>query len=46
MLIQNYYAPQKLPSSQGEGSVYWSVNPTGHAILFIHGFLGQTIGTW
>lgn len=25
---------------------YWSLNPSGHAIVFVHGFGGSATGTW
>jgi alpha-beta hydrolase superfamily lysophospholipase len=46
MFVQNHYIPQKIKCPQREGIAYWSTNPTGHAIVFVHGFRGHVTNTW
>jgi pimeloyl-ACP methyl ester carboxylesterase len=46
MVAQNHYAPQKVPCPQRDGTAYWSIKPTGQAIVFVHGFRGHVTNTW
>jgi pimeloyl-ACP methyl ester carboxylesterase len=45
MFVQNY-PPQNIPCGESNGVAYWSVNPIGRAIIFVHGFRGHATGTW
>ena len=43
---QTHFVPKTIPCGQGDGTAFWSINPDGNVILFIHGFRGTSIGTW
>lgn len=42
----NHFAERKLSDWGKDTFVHWAVNPTGKAIVFIHGFNGSTVDTF
>ena len=45
--VQNHFLfSQKLPTHGVESCVWWAHNPTGKALVFVHGFAGQALSTW
>jgi pimeloyl-ACP methyl ester carboxylesterase len=46
MIVQNHYAPREIQCGQRKGIAYWSIEPTGHSIVFVHGFRGHSTNTW
>lgn len=46
-LNQSHHLPETLGKAFGEGTTaQWAVNPTGKAIIFVHGFQGEALDTW
>lgn len=46
-LNQRHHLPETLGKGFGEGTTaQWAVNPTGKAIVFVHGFQGEALDTW
>jgi hypothetical protein len=43
--MQNHYIGGNAKSKKKPRS-YWSTNPNGTVIIFVHGFGGQAVGTW
>lgn len=43
--MQFHTLPCKLDAGVGSRA-YWSLRPTGHVIVFIHGYNGNAVGTW
>ncbi|WP_432473321.1 esterase/lipase family protein [Amphritea sp. HPY] len=41
----NYYLPVTLSDGK-DTQAYWSKNPSGHALIFVHGFAGNSVATW
>lgn len=44
-LQQSHYTPRSLPYGK-DSRVRWAVNPSGVAVLFVHGFGGGATDTW
>lgn len=45
MVQQTHYLPRDI--NHGVNSrAYWAINPTGKAIIFVHGFGGSPLDTW
>jgi triacylglycerol esterase/lipase EstA (alpha/beta hydrolase family) len=44
--ISHFMRPSGLPSFGLRSEVLWSNNPTGNALVFVHGFNGKAVGTW
>jgi pimeloyl-ACP methyl ester carboxylesterase len=43
--MQNHYMLQRIPVGRNSEAA-WAVHPTGHALVFVHGFRGSATGTW
>jgi pimeloyl-ACP methyl ester carboxylesterase len=46
MTTQSHYIPVELRSYGKKTIAHWAINPTGKAIIFVHGFGGKSIATW
>src|SRR5438045_407845 len=44
-MSQNHLSPRDIPFGKGSRA-YWAFQPTGRALVFVHGFGGESVGTW
>jgi pimeloyl-ACP methyl ester carboxylesterase len=42
---QTHYTPRPLPVGQ-DSVVRWAIDPVKRAVVFVHGFAGEALGTW
>lgn len=45
-MSQKHHLQAKLPKQYGKSEAIWACNPSGHALIFVHGFWGHPIKTW